>query len=139
MATKTKRLASAIGESIADDKQAIARELGSDHQMVADVASPFAPDALLSLAHRFDQRLRSTGGRPTDPDWTLSRRIPLKSETWEALREIAGTLAEHGTTVGPGQVASLLLEDQVAQLKELDQASLKNYEESLLRRQTDVE
>jgi hypothetical protein len=114
--------------SIAGDNERIARALRSGVSHDAPLDRPFDPGALLSLAYRFNKRLRSTGGRRTDPDWTLSRRIPFKSSTWESLQRIAEILGEHGQSVAPGQLAGLLLEDSIARLEELDQAALETHE-----------
>jgi hypothetical protein len=111
--------------SIAQDHDAIARALGSEVPQDAPLAESFGLDGLLVLAQRFNRRLRSTGGRRTDPDWTLSRRIPLKASTWESLQRIADALGTQGASIAPGQVAAVLLEDQIAQLEELDKAAIK--------------
>lgn len=108
-----------------EDREAIARALGSTTPHDASLDGTFAPQSLLALAQRFNRRLRSSGGRRTDPDWTLSRRIPLKASTWESLQRIAEILATEGQLVAPGQLAAVLLEDQIAQLYELDQAALR--------------
>jgi Fe-S-cluster formation regulator IscX/YfhJ len=112
-------------KSIAQDGEAIARALGSATPQEAPLIGPLAPSGLLVLAQRFNRRLRSTGGRRTDPDWTLSRRIPLKASTWESLQRIADVLVAQGQNVAPGQVAAVLLEDQITQLEELDKAAMK--------------
>ncbi len=59
-------------------------------------------------------RLTSSGGRPTNPQWTIKRQIPLNPQLWERLKEIAGDCADlTGSRVGPGQLAAFLLEDAV--------------------------
>lgn len=58
-------------------------------------------------------RLRSTGGRPTNPDWTLKRQIPFSPELWAALNRLAEECSQAGTRIGPGQLAAFLLEDAV--------------------------
>jgi hypothetical protein len=104
--------------SIADDPEAIAEALGSrDSRPVnEDLANPIS---LLGLAHRFNERLRSTGGRPTDPKWTVSRRIPFAPETWDALNVIAERLSSDDRKVAPAQVAAALIEDGIAELDEV--------------------
>lgn len=57
------------------------------------------------------RKLKSSGGRPTNPDWALKRQVPFAPETWERLKAIADDWSEPGTAVGPGQVAAFLLED----------------------------
>ena len=113
--------------SIADDPEAIAEALGSrDSRAVSeDLASPIS---LLGLAHRFNERLRSTGGRPTDPKWTVSRRVPFAPETWDALNVIAERLSSGERKVAPAQVAAALIEDGIA---ELDDAAERAFERRL--------
>lgn len=101
--------------SIADDHDAIAEALGSkgSQSVGDDLADPIS---LLGLAHRFNERLRSTGGRPTDPNWTVSRRVPFAPETWDALNSIAVRLSRSDRKVAPAQVAAALIEEGIAEL-----------------------
>lgn len=55
-------------------------------------------------------------GRPTDPSWTLSRKVPMKEETLKQLRELAESLSGEGRKVSPMQVAAQLLERGLEQL-----------------------
>ena len=58
--------------------------------------------------------LKSSGGRPTNPQWTIKRQIPMTSTLWEQLKALAGSYGDRsGVRVGPGQLASFLLEDAV--------------------------
>lgn len=59
------------------------------------------------------KRLTSSGGRPTDPDWTMRRLIPMAVSTWEHLEALAERWSGIERQVGPGQVAAFLLEDAV--------------------------
>lgn len=104
--------------SIADDPEAIAAALGShdSRPVSADLASPLS---LLGLAHRFNERLRSTGGRPTDPKWTVSRRVPFAPDTWDALNVIAERLSSNERKVAPAQVAAALIEGGIAELDDV--------------------
>lgn len=64
----------------------------------------------------FDRRKRklsSSGGRPTNPNWTLKRQIPFSRETWEELEGRAQACSQSGQKIGPGQVAAFLLEDSL--------------------------
>ena len=65
------------------------------------------------VAARF--RVPSRGGRATDPSWTERRLIPLSPSTLRRLEELAGRL-----NVSPLQVAALLLEKTVDELREDD-------------------
>jgi hypothetical protein len=71
------------------------------------------------LAEQFSGRLVSTGGRPTDPEWKLSRRVPLAPSTWASLQALAAQLGGSGRSVAPAQLAAVILEERVAELDEL--------------------
>jgi hypothetical protein len=89
----------------------------------ADVVIPLEREGGLSATEVlathswFRQRvheLKSSGGRPTNPNWTIKRQIPMTAEVWEQLKRLAGSCGEQsGVRVGPGQLASFLLEDAV--------------------------
>ncbi len=82
-------------------------------------AGPLTAGAMLASRDWFDRRprkLTSSGGRPTNPQWTLRRQVPLAPETWEALKALAGRLSAPHERFGPGQVAAFLLEDAVAEV-----------------------
>src|SRR5439155_23543519 len=56
------------------------------------------------------KRLVSRGGRPSDPAWTISRKVPMRSETWEQLDRLARKLQKQNIRVSAGQVAAIALE-----------------------------
>ena len=60
------------------------------------------------------RRLQSSGGRPTNPKWSMKRQISFSKETWEVLGRRAEACSSSGPKVGPGQMAALLIEDAVA-------------------------
>ena len=69
--------------------------------------------------------LPCAGGRPTDPDWTERRLVPLARRTLERLEEIAAKLREHGgVSVEPMQLAALLLEKTTEDLSEAEAEKL---------------
>lgn len=76
------------------------------------------PLDLLALRTEFNQRLRSSGGRPTDPAWTVSRQVPFKEDSWTRLQDLAREVGESGRRVGPAQVAALLIETGLEDLEE---------------------
>jgi hypothetical protein len=78
--------------------------------------NPFG--AILLLAE-IEARLRVPhgGGRATDPRWTERRLIPLAPGTLRRLEAITSTLGRGGgRSVGPMQLAALLLEKTTEQL-----------------------
>ncbi|HSX53202.1 MAG TPA: hypothetical protein VLF90_02445 [Patescibacteria group bacterium] len=69
--------------------------------------SPTLPEV---VALELTPRLVSSGGRPTDPDWTIYRPIPMKPETWDTLRQLAVDASSEQRHMNPAQVAAFLLE-----------------------------
>mgnify|MGYP000884215559 CR=1 FL=1 len=74
------------------------------------------PAVLARLARSAAERLRSSGGRPTDPDWTLVRQVPFSQENWGRLGSLAHEISEHGRRVAPAQLAAMLVEDGLDRL-----------------------
>ena len=78
------------------------------------------PDTLES----FGQRLRSRfapgqgerPGRPSDPTWTVQRKLSMNEETLVTLETVAESLSTDERRVSPMQVAALLVEDAVERL-----------------------
>ncbi len=92
--------------------------------VVSGIEHPRALNLTEVLATRswFDRRRReltSSGGRPTNPRWTMKRQVPLAPETWQLLCDLAEKWSQPGSKVGPGQVAAFLLEESVLRRKEV--------------------
>lgn len=68
------------------------------------------------LAEHYSARLISTGGRPSNPDWTLTRRVPFSESTWGKLQYLATKLGTSERTLAPAQLAASLVEERVAEL-----------------------
>ena len=75
------------------------------------------PLDLLQLREELANRLRSTGGRPSDPEWDLRRVIPLKKERWDQLKGLAAELSGGGREVSASQLAAALLERALESLE----------------------
>jgi hypothetical protein len=56
------------------------------------------------------ERLVSRGGRPSDPAWTVVRKVPMRPETWSELDRCAHELKAQNVRVSAGQVAAIALE-----------------------------
>jgi hypothetical protein len=56
------------------------------------------------------ERLVSRGGRPSDPAWSLVRKVPMRPETWAALDRCAHDLKAQNVRISAGQVAAIALE-----------------------------
>ena len=78
-------------------------------------ADPFGAAALL---HQVHHRLVSRGGRPSDPEATIRRLVPLKKRVWKQIQAKARDLSRRrGKSVSPGQLAAMLLEQGLAQFQ----------------------
>lgn len=87
----------------------IAKLLGADeYEYIGDISMD--PISLLGFAHAIGQRMQSQGGRPTDRSWEISRKIPMKKETWAKLEELSDALGEQKVRVAAGQLAAIALE-----------------------------
>ena len=75
-------------------------------------------------------RVPEGGGRPTDPEWTERRVLPLRRRTLERLEKItAKILGSSGIKIEVMQLAALLVE------KDVERLSWKKTEELLGRAQ----
>jgi hypothetical protein len=95
--------------------KAIAKALG------AEIVSPEnvhgAPISLYALRRELESRVRSTGGRPALEGATKIQKIPLKPEDWSRLDTLAGELSRQGVSATAGQVASVMVHNQLERLK----------------------
>jgi hypothetical protein len=96
-----------------DKASKLADRLGADRIGTLSKRPAGIPLGLLQLRDQVQDRLRSSGGRPTDPSWTVSRQVPFKPETWDRLQQAAEELGSSGRRVGAAQVAAVLLEREV--------------------------
>jgi len=71
------------------------------------------PLGISALAESIARRLSSKGGRPTDRSWEISRKVPMKRETWVRLKERAAAFRKVGKRVAAGQLAAIILEDGI--------------------------
>lgn len=101
-----------------EDAVRIAEALGAARVVEVHQKSAGGPLDLLALREEFKKRLRSSGGRPSDPAWTLSRQVPFKEGSWARLRDLAIEVGASGRRVGPAQVAALLIENSLQEFDE---------------------
>jgi hypothetical protein len=81
----------------------------------------------MQLRAEIDARFRvpTGGGRPTDPQWTERRLVPLTPRTLERLEALTAKVRRHERiNVEPMQVAALLLEKTTERLSEEDVGKL---------------
>src|SRR5712671_8200946 len=77
----------------------------------------------LQLLADIDARFRvpSGGGRPTDPNWTERRLVPLAPRTLARLEELAAKIRQQGqVAIEPMQLAGLLLEKTTNQVSDAE-------------------
>ena len=55
-------------------------------------------------------------GRPTNPSWVHSPKIPMSQKTQQKLAQLAEQASQSGRQVSPMQLAAQLLEDALARL-----------------------
>lgn len=75
-----------------------------------------APISLHALRRELENRVRSTGGRPALEGATKIQKIPLKPEDWSRLEELADELSRQGVSATAGQVASVMVHNQLDRL-----------------------
>lgn len=77
-----------------------------------DIKIPFyyAPPFLDILKDELLLKLKSSGGRPTIPEWDVVRKIRFSHESWKQLEKVSNEWSKSGHTVSPGQVASVFLQ-----------------------------
>lgn len=93
----------------------VGKALGASHSFKVENRSR-GPVGASALAREVQERLVSTGGRPSDSAPTLRRLVPIRKSVWEDLQRRADVLRASGQKVGPGQLAAILLERGLADL-----------------------
>jgi hypothetical protein len=98
------------------DMDRIARGLGAVRRGRVAVGGGYfgAMQLLAEIGARF--RVPMGGGRPTDPNWTERRLVPLAPKTLKKLERMSATVREHGVNVEPMQLAALLIEKSTEEL-----------------------
>src|SRR3990172_8892052 len=103
------------------DMDKIARGLGAERK--GKVKASSGQFGAMQLLEEIQARFRAParGGRPTDPEWTERRLVPLAVRTLRRLEELAAKVREHGgVNIEPMQLAALLLEKTTGQLSEAE-------------------
>ena len=72
-------------------------------------------DQLKALGERLRERLEpgrgERPGRPSDPTWTIQRKLSMNTDTLSTLEIIAKEISSDERRVSPMQIAALLIED----------------------------
>jgi hypothetical protein len=69
------------------------------------------------LSSRLEPIQGKRPGRPSDPSWVYSRKVPMSEKTLARLEELARTVSTTERKVSPMQVAAQLLEESIGRLK----------------------
>ena len=91
------------------DVSKIGEELGSSRSFKVR-SKPHGPFGMAALAREVQDRLVSTGGRPSDTAPTIRRLVTVRKAVWQDLQRRAARLSVSGRSVSPGQLAAILLE-----------------------------
>jgi len=78
---------------------------------------PRGPFGVAALLDEIQNRLVSRGGRPSDPGPTIRRLVPIKKQVWRSLKAQAAFLSTRGRRVSPAQLAAMLVEKSVTELR----------------------
>lgn len=97
------------------------RLLGSD-EPISIGKLPIDPLGMRLIASMVRERLVSRGGRPSDPAWTIVRKVPMRPETWKELDRCAQELQGQNVRVSAGQVAAIALEKGLQSTLKLENA-----------------
>lgn len=85
------------------------------HRVTENVGAKAAA-GMLALQRDLRDRLVSAGGRPSDPAPTIRRLVTVRKQVWKELQRRAALLSRLGQSVGPGQLAAILLEKGVSEV-----------------------
>jgi len=88
------------------------------------IALNFGTDQVNELGERIRGRLEPSKGerpgRPSDPSWTVQRKLSMNDETLRTLERIAASVSTDSRRVSPMQVAALLIEDATQGLRSVE-------------------
>lgn len=93
------------------DMDKIAKGLGGERRGRVEAGAGYF--GAVQLLADLETRLRAPagGGRPTDPQWTERRLLPLAPATLRRLEDLADKIrADRGISIEPMQLAAVLLE-----------------------------
>ena len=63
------------------------------------------------LRHRLEPGRGERPGRPSDPSWTVQRKLSMNAHTLHVLEKAADVVSTDERRVSPMQIAALLIED----------------------------
>ena len=92
-------------------KEKIGTLLRAKHREPVKTPFYYAPPFLDELRKTLQERLASSGGRPTVAEWEVVRKTRYSKETWQYLADLAEQWSKGGASVSPGQVAARIVEE----------------------------
>lgn len=99
-----------MGQARGNRQKRIATALGASRVIKISTRKAKGPLGWLWLAQAVQNRLISSGGRPSDPSWDTKRLVPFSKRTWRHLADEAKAISARGRKVGPAQLAAILIE-----------------------------
>jgi len=87
------------------------RHSGADPREPDQGTGRQGPPFLDELRTSLQERLASTGGRPTVREWQVVRKTRFSKETWQYLARLADQWSQGGASVSPSQVAARIVEE----------------------------
>lgn len=99
-----------MGQSRKNRQSKIAKTLGASRVVEVPTRRASGPLSWIWLGQVVRERLVSSGGRPSDPNWDTKRLVPFRKNTWKQLSQEAEAISTQGRKVGPAQLAAILIE-----------------------------
>jgi hypothetical protein len=91
-------------------KAKIARLVGAKHHEPVRTPFYYAP-FLDEMRKSLEERLSSSGGRPTVAEWKVVRKTRYSERIWAYLSGLAAKWSKAGISVSPSQVAARIVEE----------------------------
>lgn len=93
-------------------KARIGAVLKAKHREAVSTPFYYAPPFLDEVRKSLEERLASSGGRPTVADWKVVRKTRYSKRTWAYLSGLAAKWSKAGgVSVSPSQVAARIVEE----------------------------
>jgi len=92
-------------------KTRIGAVLKAKHREPVKTPFYYAPPFLDEVRKSLEERLSSSGGRPTVAEWKVVRKTRYSKKTWAYLSGLAARWSKAGVSVSPSQVAARIVEE----------------------------
>lgn len=98
-------------------KAKVAQLVGAKHHEPVRTPFYYAPPFLDEVRKSLEERLASSGGRPTVSEWEIVRKTRFSKRTWTYLQGLAKQWSRAGVSVSPSQVAARIVEQACQSMK----------------------